>query len=122
MIDITNFHSDSLRIDKKLHRDFDIYYIGYNMIKKLSNCNDYCNCDYENIRSVKSLHSVVHSATGYFKEKYDEKYLILDSREKYEEVFSGIKSEIKTNNSGKELFYEKKTILELELIPTMMYL
>ena len=28
-------------------------------------------------------------------------------REKYEEVFSGIKSEIETLNSGKELFYEK---------------
>ena len=27
--------------------------------------------------------------------------------EKYEEVFSGIKSEIKTINGGKELFYEK---------------
>ena len=27
--------------------------------------------------------------------------------EKYEEVFSGIRSEIKTINGGKELFYEK---------------
>ena len=27
--------------------------------------------------------------------------------EKYEEVFSGIRSEIKTFNGGKELFYEK---------------
>ena len=27
--------------------------------------------------------------------------------EKYEEVFSGIISEIKTHNGGKELFYEK---------------
>ena len=35
------------------------------------------------------------------------KYLILDSTEKYEEVLSEIKSEIKTINGGKELFYEK---------------
>ena len=35
------------------------------------------------------------------------KYLIIDSTEKYEEVFSGIKSEIETINGGKEMFYEK---------------
>ena len=35
------------------------------------------------------------------------KYLILHSREKYEEVFSEIRSEIETINGGKELFSEK---------------
>ena len=50
---------------------------------------------------------IIHSATGHFKEKYGEKYLIIDLTENYEEVFSGIKSEIETLNSGKELFYEK---------------
>ena len=34
--------------------------------------------------------------------------MILDSTGKYGEVFSGIISEIKTLNSRKELFYEKK--------------
>ena len=43
MIDIKNFHSDLLKIDKKLHRGVDIYYIGCNTIKKISNCN--CNCN-----------------------------------------------------------------------------
>ena len=41
------------------------------------------------------------------KEKSGEKYLIIDSTEKYEEDFSGIRSEIETLNCGKELFYEK---------------
>ena len=41
------------------------------------------------------------------KEKNSEKYLILDSIEKYEDVFSGIKSEIETINSGEEMYYEK---------------
>ena len=50
---------------------------------------------------------MIHSAAGYFKEKNGEKYLILDSTEKYEEVFSGIKKEIETINSGKELIYKK---------------
>ena len=63
------------------------------------------NC--ENIHSVNPLYLIIRSATGYFKEECDEKYLILDSAEKYEKVFSGIKSEIVTINGGKELFYEK---------------
>ena len=54
------------------------------------------------------LHLIIHSATGYFKEKNGERYVILDSTEKYEEVFSGIISEVNTLNGGKELFYEKK--------------
>ena len=41
------------------------------------------------------------------KKKYDEKYLNLDSTEKYEEVLSEIELEIKTINGEKELFYEK---------------
>ena len=59
------------------------------------------------IRSVNSLYLIIHSAARYFKEKYDEKYLILDSTEKSEEVSSGINSEIEKTNGGKELFYEK---------------
>ena len=49
----------------------------------------------------------MHSATGHFKGKNGEKYLIIDSTDKYEEVWSGIRSEIKTLNGGKKLFYEK---------------
>ena len=53
------------------------------------------------------MYLIIHSATGYFKEKNGEKYLILDSTKKYGEVFSDIKSEIETINAGKEFFYEK---------------
>ena len=108
-IEIRNFHSDLLKIDEKSHRDFDIYYINYNTIKKFSNCSCDCDCDcdYENIRSVNALYLIIYSATGFFKEKYNEKYLILDWTEKYEEVFTGIKSDIETIDGGKELFYKK---------------
>ena len=61
------------------------------MIKKLSDC--------ENIHSINPLYLIIHSATGHFKERYREKYLIIDSTEKYEEVSSGIKSKIKTLNA-----------------------
>ena len=100
MINIKNFHSNLLKIDKKSHEDIDIYHISYIMIKKFNDC--------ENIHSINLLYLIIHSTTGHFKEIYREKYLILDSTEKYEEVWSRIRSEIKTLNSGKELFYEKK--------------
>ena len=93
MIDIRNFHSNLLKIDKKSYKDVDIYHIGYITIKKFGDC--------ENTHSVNPLYLIFQSATGYFKEKYGEKYLMLDSTEKYEEVFSAIKSEIETINGGK---------------------
>ena len=46
------------------------------------------------------LYLIIHSAKGHFEEKNGEKYLIIDSTEKYEEVLSGIRSEIKTINGG----------------------
>ena len=52
------------------------------------------------------MYLIFHSATGHFIEKHGEKYLILDSTEKYEQVCSGIKSKIETIN-GKKLFCEK---------------
>ena len=99
MINIKNFHSNLLKIDKKSYKDFDIYYIGYITIKKIGDC--------ENIYSVNPLYLIIHSATGYFKENNGKNYLNLDPIEKYEEAFSGIKSEIETINSGEEMHYEK---------------
>ena len=94
-----DFYSNLLKVDKKSHEDINIYYIGYITIKKFSDC--------ENIHSVNPWHLIINAATGYFKEKNGEKYLILDLTKKYEEVFSGTISEIKTLNGGKELFFEK---------------
>ena len=64
MIDIKNFQSNLLKIDKKSHKDNDDYYIGYFTIKKFS--------DSENIHSINPLYLIIHSATGHFKEKYGE--------------------------------------------------
>ena len=70
IIDIRNFHSNLLKTDKKSHKEFDIYYIGYITIKKFSDC--------ENIHGVNPLYLIIHSTTEYFKEKNGEKYLIID--------------------------------------------
>ena len=58
MINIKNFYSNLLKIDKKSYKDIDIYYIGYITIKKFGGC--------ENIHSVKPLYLVIHSATIHF--------------------------------------------------------
>ena len=87
-IDIKDFQSNLLKKIK-----------GYIRIKNFGDC--------ENIHSINPLYLIIYSATGYFKKKYGEKYLFLDSTEKYDEPFSGIISEIKTITGGKELFYEK---------------
>ena len=102
MINIKNFHSNLLKIDKKLYKDIDYYYIGYIAIKKFGIL-------LQEILKKKTTKILSSFSTGHFKEKNDVKYLILGSTDKYEEVWSGIRSEIKTFNSGKELFYEKKT-------------
>ena len=49
----------------------------------------------------------IDSATGYFKEKNDKKYLILNSTKEYERVWSEIWSEIKRIDRGEKVFYEK---------------
>ena len=63
-VNIEDFHSNLLEIDKKSHKDVDIYYIGYITIK--SN-------DCENIHKMNPLYLIIHSATGYFKENYSKK-------------------------------------------------
>ena len=65
MIDIRNFHSKLLNINKKPYKDIDIYYIGYSTIKKIGNC--------KNIHSKNPLYLIIYSATGYFTEKNGEK-------------------------------------------------
>ena len=86
-------------IDRKSYKDIDIYYFGYITIKKFGDC--------ENIHNVNPLYLIIHFAARHFKEKNDEKNLILDSTDKCEEVLFGLRSEIKTLNGEKELFYKK---------------
>ena len=61
MINIKNFLSNLLNIDKKSYKDNDIYCIGYIMMKTFGDC--------ENIHSVYLLYLIIHSTTGHFKEK-----------------------------------------------------
>ena len=73
MINIEDFQSNLLTIDKKSLKDFDIY-VGYITIKKIGDCN--------NIRSVNPLYLIFNFAAGYFKEENEEKYLIFKNSQK----------------------------------------
>ena len=55
MINIKNFDSSLLKIDKKSYKNIHIYYIGYITIKKID--------DHENIRSVNPLYLIVNHAS-----------------------------------------------------------
>ena len=51
MINIKDFDSSQLKIDKKSYKNLGIYYIGYITIKSIS--------DYENINSLNPLYLII---------------------------------------------------------------
>ena len=71
MINIKEFDSNLLKIDKKSYKDIGIYNIGYITIKKTD--------DYENIYGVNPLYLIIAHACGYIEEKGVNKYLVFDS-------------------------------------------
>ena len=105
IIDLENFKSNLLKIDKKSYKNIGIYNIGYITIKKID--------DYENIYSVNPLYLIIAHASGYIEEKGVNKYLVFDSTDenkellkKYNDVFNGIRDKIKEVCSD-ECDYEK---------------
>ena len=61
MINLNDFDSNLLKIDKKHYERINTYYIGYITIKKID--------DYENIYSVNPLYLCINHAGGYIEEK-----------------------------------------------------
>ena len=105
IIEVENFDSSLLKIDKKSYKDIGIYNIGYITIKKIGDC--------ENIYSVNPLYLCINRASRYIKEKGVNKYLIFDPIEenkellkKYSDTFNGIRDKTKEINSN-EFDYEK---------------
>ena len=98
-INLKEFDARLLKIDKKDYNKIDIYYIGYVTINKIG--------DYNNIDSVNPLYLMINEMIGYFEEKNEIKYLVLDEIDENKEVWEGIKKEIETINSGKKIEYGK---------------
>ena len=105
IIDLENFKSNLLKIDKKSYKNSGIYNIVYITIKKIGDC--------KNIFSVNPLYLRVDHASGYIEEKGVNKYLVFDSADKskellkiYSDIFNEIRDKIKEINSD-ERNYEK---------------
>ena len=77
IIDLKDFDARFLKTDKKSYKNIDIYYIGYNTIKKID--------DHEKISSV-NPYLLINQASGDIKEKNGNKYLIFDSVYENKEV------------------------------------
>ena len=63
IINLKNFDSILLKIDKKSYKNIVIYYNGYITIKKIGDC--------ENIHSVNPLYLQVNHAIGYTEEEME---------------------------------------------------
>ena len=94
MINIKNFDSSLLKIDKKSNKNVGIYNIGYITIKKIN--------DYENIYSLNPLHLMIGEIIVHIKESNGNKYLVFDFSDKnnkvlkkYTELWDEVKIKLK---------------------------
>ena len=88
IINIKEFNSSLLKINKKSYKDIDIYYIGHITIKKIGNC--------ENIYSINPLYLIISKVDGDIEcnsnehssaeEKNGSKYLVFHSTDVKKEV------------------------------------
>ena len=73
MINIENFDSSLLKIDKESYKNMDIYYIGYVTMK---------DSDYVKIKSVNHFYLIIGEVDGCIEESSGNKYLTLVSADK----------------------------------------
>ena len=107
IINLKNFESNLLKINKNHDEGIDIYYIWYIAIKKIGDC--------ENFHTVNPLLLLINQPSGYIEETNGSKCLIFDDSanenkellKQFADVCDGIKNEIKTINGGKENDYGK---------------
>ena len=103
-VDINDLDPFLLDIEKISSKGSDSYYINYIQ---------------ENLNSSNLLCLTINSATEYFKEKNNEKYLILDLTKEYESVLLEIRSEIERINGGEKVSM-KKIIVKLASLLKMI--
>ena len=102
LINIKNFNSNNLKLDKKSVLGNDVYYIGYITKKKPQG----------NVNGVNPLYLMINRIKGHFEEVDEDKYLIISSEngdimQKCQEVFDGIKEIMKKiNDYGYPIKYD----------------
>ena len=106
MINIKNFDSILLKVDKKSYKNIGIFHIGYIKMKSIS--------DYENSNSVNPQYLIIGEVDGYSEEINGNKYLNFASTdknkevsEKYARLWDETKYHIQTINTDKSGEYKK---------------
>ena len=79
-INIKNFDSNLLKIDKKSYKNVEIYNSGHITIKNIS--------DYESIHSVNPLYLIVGKVDGWIQGSNENKYLVFTCTDKNKEVLT----------------------------------
>ena len=69
MIDLKDFDSSLLKINKRSYKNITIYYVSYITIKKIS--------ESDNIKSVNLFYLMIYGVIGHIQEKNGGKYLVL---------------------------------------------
>ena len=103
IIDLDEFDGSKIKVDKKDFNDIDIYYLGYEYKKKITECNV--------IRSVNSLYLRIVDIKGQFeKGKDDAWYLVISDKDdvykKLVDIFESIKNKI-TEKTWDVVEYDK---------------
>ena len=94
-IDFDEFDESKIKIDKKDFNDIDIYYLGYEYKKKITECNV--------INSVNPLYLRIRDTRGQFKKGKDDNvwYLIIfgdaDILKKFANIWKSIRGSIEEN-------------------------
>ena len=102
IINPDEYDESKIKIDKKDFNDIDIYYLGYEHKKKISECNV--------INSVNPLYLRIVNINGQFeKGKDDAWYLVISDKDVYKklvDIFESIKNKI-TEKTWDALEYDK---------------
>ena len=100
IIDLENFDSSLLKLDKKSYKGIGFYNIAYLTIKKIGDCKD--------IKSVNPLYLGIDHARGYTEEENENKYIVFDYADKnnYIDAFNEIMDKINERYNN-DYNYEK---------------
>ena len=96
IINLDEFDKSKIKVDKKDFNDIDIYYLGYEHKKKISECNV--------INSVNPLYLRIININGQLKKGKDDMwYLVISDKDVYKklaDIFETIKNKIAEKNMG----------------------
>ena len=98
IIDLDEFDGSKIKVDKKDFNDIDIYYLGYEYKKKITECNE--------INSVNPLYLRITDMKGQFKKGKGDNiwYLIISGDENVLKIFANIwksiRAKLEKNTSG----------------------